>query len=510
MTIEPFGLQPEAALAWFRAKGMRVSFDWRDVWREEHAQAFTVAKAMSQDILNDIRSAVDEAIAEGTTLAQFQKQLRPILQAKGWWGEQEMTDPETGETKLVQLGSARRLAIIYDTNLRTSHAAGKWQRIEETKRSRPWLRYIARPNGPNRRQEHQVFADKVFAVDDPIWSVIFPPNGWGCACAVQQLSEAEVGRLGLAPSPPLELEYERYVNRRTGEVTRVPRGIDPGFDYNPGQTRRSVEPKPLPPPKAATPKAPRKPRAKPKAAATATRKTTGFARVADEETFAQDVLDSLQSNGKGLRELIRNKMGEVGIDFVRPNVGTYSQATGPGHAWAHVSDVDPKYGRVGMLNSFKVLFDTSMAEAARGHARLGHSLQLKTMVHEEVHMAKKARGYYGSDIWIEEVTTELAAQRICHEAFGFAKPETVEVNGRKWLTLPTGYQDAILETIADVARVTGMTEQESLERITDAALEMCLPGDNQRSYLQAFFQGLRVTDEHKKELRAILSKKGKP
>lgn len=30
-------------------------------------------------------------------------------------------------------------------------------------------------------------------------------------------------------------EYYDYVNRRTGEVTQVPVGIDPGWDYNPGE-----------------------------------------------------------------------------------------------------------------------------------------------------------------------------------------------------------------------------------------------------------------------------------
>lgn len=141
---DPFAQIPKEALDYFRAKGFKIGFDYRDVWREEHTAAFTVAKAMEFDLLADIRTAVDQALANGETFQQFKKRLTPLL-VEGWWGQQEMMDPETGELKPVQLGSPRRLRVIYDTNLRTARAAGQWQRIQESKRacpicSTPWGR----------------------------------------------------------------------------------------------------------------------------------------------------------------------------------------------------------------------------------------------------------------------------------------------------------------------------------------------------------------------------------
>ena len=65
---------------------MQPAFDYRDVWQEEHHLHFTVAKAMRLDILEAIYQAVMDASAEGLTLRQFQKSLRPALQKKGWWG----------------------------------------------------------------------------------------------------------------------------------------------------------------------------------------------------------------------------------------------------------------------------------------------------------------------------------------------------------------------------------------------------------------------------------------
>lgn len=243
---EPFGLEPKDAVAWFRSKGYRMSFDWRDTWSEQHANAFTVAKAMQLDVLADILEAVDAAIAEGSTKREFQKRLKPLLQKKGWWGEKEVTDPKTGETKTVQLGSARRLSVIYDTNLRTAHAAGKWQRIERNARRRPYLRYIPREPGKNRRDDHQLLRDLVLPVDHPAWRKLMPPNDWGCKCGVQQLSARDVERLGLrighTADGPFKLEYETVTNKRTGETREVPKGVGPGWDYNPGLVRRVSDP----------------------------------------------------------------------------------------------------------------------------------------------------------------------------------------------------------------------------------------------------------------------------
>ena len=108
-------LPPAEAIRFFERKGYAIGFDWRDVWQHEHAAAFTVAKAMRVDILEDIRGAVETALKDGTTFADFKKNLEPTLAAKGWWGRKTMVDPLTGERKIVQLGSPRRLRIIFDT-----------------------------------------------------------------------------------------------------------------------------------------------------------------------------------------------------------------------------------------------------------------------------------------------------------------------------------------------------------------------------------------------------------
>lgn len=230
-----FGLAPERALAFFRGKGLQQSFDWRDMLRQEHDRAFTVAKLLDMDLLADVRAAVDQAMADGKTFAEFRDQLTPLLQAKGWWGKQEMTDPETGEQRLVQLGSARRLQIIYDTNLSTSYAAGHWQSIVTNAKTAPYLLYNA-VDDDRTRKLHRAWDNTVLRWDDPWWQTHYPPNGWRCRCTVIQLSERDLRKLGkTGPDPAPSTPTREWLNPRSGEVRQIPLGIDPGWDYHPGR-----------------------------------------------------------------------------------------------------------------------------------------------------------------------------------------------------------------------------------------------------------------------------------
>ena len=227
------GPPPEAS-RFLKNKGLRPSFAWEDVEPEEHAVAFTVAKAMQLDVLEDIRAEVQRALDEGRTLAQFKKDLKPKLVAAGWWGRREMTDPDTGEVREVQLGSPRRLRTIYDANLRSARAAGQWERIQRTKKLRPYLVYELGPS-ERHRADHASKRGLVLPADDPFWDTWFPPNGWGCKCRVRQIGKSEAERLGIREAP--RVEERPWRNPRTGEVRMVPRGIDPAWTGNPGADR---------------------------------------------------------------------------------------------------------------------------------------------------------------------------------------------------------------------------------------------------------------------------------
>lgn len=235
--IDVVDLPDEEAVRHFRAKRNRQdwdwSFDWRDVAAEEHLTQFTFAKAARLDVLEAVRAEVDRALAEGTTLREFTRALKPRLQKLGWWGEKEMVDPRTGETRLVEIGP-RRLATILDTNLRMAHARGRWERIEALKEDMPWLRYVATLDART-RPDHARWHGTVLPVDDPWWRSHYPPNGWRCRCQVVQLSEGDMRRRGWPETPRPKSPARKWTNKRTGEVIDVPAGIDPGFQRNVGR-----------------------------------------------------------------------------------------------------------------------------------------------------------------------------------------------------------------------------------------------------------------------------------
>lgn len=237
--IELRPLPPAEAVEYFRQKGFAIGFDYRDVWQQQHQAAFTVAKAMQLDLLQDIRAEVERALAEGTTLQDFARRLTPTLQDKGWWGRRPMRDPLTGETRDVQLGSPRRLKTIYDTNLRTAQAEGQWQRIQAQKAAFPLLQYDG-ANSEHPRLQHRAWDGMVLPVDDPFWQAHLPVKEWGCKCRVIPLTRRQAERQGLTVSESPKVPTRPYVNARTGEVQQIPLGVHPAFHYPPGGRRASL------------------------------------------------------------------------------------------------------------------------------------------------------------------------------------------------------------------------------------------------------------------------------
>lgn len=240
-----FGLPPEKAIEYFQAKGHTLTWDWKDLWQESQAKSFTVAKVMNTDILNDIRGALDDALNNGTTFHEFQKILTPILQAKGWWGKTEHVNTLTGETGTAQLGSARRLKTIYQTNLQTAYMAGRYKSMMESTDTHPYWQYVAVLDGRT-RPTHRAMNGRVFRYDDPMWGALFPPNGFNCRCRVRPLTSAQVEAMGLTVESSNDRLIDHEIRLKDGSVVQV-KALrikvdgqdklffpDAGWSYNPG------------------------------------------------------------------------------------------------------------------------------------------------------------------------------------------------------------------------------------------------------------------------------------
>lgn len=230
MTPNPeWGSLPfDEAIAFFRAKLSVPTAHWDELWGAANDRAFTVAGATAEALRADLLAAVDSAVAKGTTLEQFRRAFRDLVQRHGWTGW-------TGEGDAA--GVAWRTEVIYSTNCATAYAAGRWTQLthpDVTSRMPYWM-YRHSDSVAHPRPLHVSWDGLVLPWNHPWWKTHFTPNGWGCMCYVVALSEKDLRALGKKEpdQPPNDGTYE-WINKRTGEVHQVPEGIDPGWDYAPG------------------------------------------------------------------------------------------------------------------------------------------------------------------------------------------------------------------------------------------------------------------------------------
>ena len=216
-------------VTFFRNKLNLPTTRYGQITRDQNDAAFVVAGATKADLLADLRGAVDDAISNGQSLGEFRKQFEEIVSKRGWTGW-------IGED--TKAGRAWRTRLIYKTNLDTSYAAGRWAQMTDPDvvRLRPYWRYIHNTI-ENPRQQHQRWNNLVLRADDPWWQTHYAPNGFGCNCGVETLNERGLRRLGKdgPDTAPNDGTYE-HVDNITGEVVNVPNGVQPGWDYAPGQT----------------------------------------------------------------------------------------------------------------------------------------------------------------------------------------------------------------------------------------------------------------------------------
>lgn len=233
----PDNYQPlpnKEAIIHFNGKTLLTSESYLDVKAYEHALAFTVAGLMDEDLLKDVRDGIASSLSKGEDFRTFKQRLKPYLMAKGWLAE----TLDDGTQQLVA-GSNRRLRTIYSTNLQSAYSAGQWSRIQQTKEFLPYLQYMPSVS-ENPRLSHKRYYGLCRKADDQIWTYIMPSNGWGCKCWVKQLTRKQAEKIlaeqqkaiDAGEAVPFEMEWDEYTNPKTGEVSKVPKGVDPSFAHN--------------------------------------------------------------------------------------------------------------------------------------------------------------------------------------------------------------------------------------------------------------------------------------
>lgn len=192
---------------------------WTDLWHEQHGKGFMVAGAYKADLVSDFKGAVDKAIAQGTTLAEFRKDFDRIVATHGW---------------SYKGGRNWRTEVIYTTNVRQAYNAGRWKQLTDPEQLKvmPYLRYMHNAHGISEvpRPLHVSWDGITLPANHPWWNTHYPMNGWGCKCGVfgatrSEYEAAKAAGKGEAPPSPID--------PKTGE----PVGIDKGFGFNVGKAQ---------------------------------------------------------------------------------------------------------------------------------------------------------------------------------------------------------------------------------------------------------------------------------
>ena len=187
---------------------------------EAHSRAFTVAKITRIDLLSDIQASLSEAYKKGQGFGEWRDNIKPVLAKKGWLGDVSVTNPKTGETKQIYVGS-RRLKRIFETHMRVSVAKARYE--SQMGSAGEYLRYKAvldRRTRPGHAKLHGMILPKTHK----FWEKNYPPNDWGCRCQVQVLTQSEMQSYGFKPyaGTPLNVASKDWA-------------------YNPGKSVQSLD-----------------------------------------------------------------------------------------------------------------------------------------------------------------------------------------------------------------------------------------------------------------------------
>jgi len=177
--------KPRDAMAYLSRKKVIVdpSNDWFNINSGEHAQTFSVAHLASVDMANQIFQFMNEALENGETLADFKKNMKPLMEKTGWYGRDDISKDNKAYINW-------RLKIMYETNMSTAYSAGHYRQQIRGAEGRPYLLY-KQIQRPTKNDKHEPLHNTAMPINDPFWDKYYPPNDYGCGCYTVSISESQ-------------------------------------------------------------------------------------------------------------------------------------------------------------------------------------------------------------------------------------------------------------------------------------------------------------------------------
>ena len=103
------GVTPDAALEFWKWRAKLTDEEAKALNEEVRYRAFYVTGLAKHDLVQLVSDAIEEAVKNGETLADFKKRIVEAIQAQGWHDY--------------------RVENIFRTNLQTAYSAGRYKKM---------------------------------------------------------------------------------------------------------------------------------------------------------------------------------------------------------------------------------------------------------------------------------------------------------------------------------------------------------------------------------------------
>lgn len=181
---------PQRALEFFRSLVGVTSDHYEALDKAARAVSFTLARVESERVITTAKSALERAIADGTTERDFRKSVNEALSAEGY-------DPL----------NPWRSKQVFTQNVLTSYSAGR--RTTQTEPGvaalMPYGRWMSLQVGEFRRPAHIRLHGTTLPIGDPFFDSYTPPQGFGCKCRIESAVRV---RAGAPTAVPPEIEAQ--------------------------------------------------------------------------------------------------------------------------------------------------------------------------------------------------------------------------------------------------------------------------------------------------------------
>jgi SPP1 gp7 family putative phage head morphogenesis protein len=223
-------LEFEEAVAWFRGKLVMTDDQYRRLAADAKRKAFTVAGVAQADVVQAVFNAIDKSLRDGTSFAEFQRQIGPVLAPFGVNGH--------------------ALETIYRTNMQAAYGAGRYKQMTEPDvlKARPvWVFDAVLDRRTSKTC--QSLNGLTLPANDPAWNGRIPPLHHRCRSGIRNIRAEDAQLSGAVPAlegadgfgqPPGMDEWQPDLRRYDSKVASVLSGILAGVEQQPRLTENAL------------------------------------------------------------------------------------------------------------------------------------------------------------------------------------------------------------------------------------------------------------------------------